>query len=129
MINFNIEVADRRQLRLPRKTRAPQHAKRVLNIYANSEGSAKIAQSCQSFLCSKTQYIGHEEASDRQLEVLTGGYKTFFMLNSAENEICYAHKNKIPRVYTFYLHRRAQHEIFSANKYQNVNNCWHFNIY
>ena len=33
------------------------------------------------------------------------GYKTFFMLNSAE------------------------HEIFSANKYENANNCWHFHIY
>ena len=33
------------------------------------------------------------------------GYKTFFMLNSAE------------------------HEIFSANKYENANNIWHFHIY
>ena len=34
-----------------------------------------------------------------------GGYKTSFMLNSAE------------------------HEIFSANKYENANNSWHFHIY
>ena len=33
------------------------------------------------------------------------GYKTFFMLNSAE------------------------HEIFSANKYENANNSCHFHIY
>ena len=33
------------------------------------------------------------------------GYKTFFMLNIAE------------------------HEIFSANKYENTNNSWHFHIY
>ena len=33
------------------------------------------------------------------------GYKTFFMLNSAE------------------------HEIFSGNKYENANNSWHFHIY
>ena len=33
------------------------------------------------------------------------GYKTYFMLNSAE------------------------HEIFSANKYENANNSWHFHIY
>ena len=33
------------------------------------------------------------------------GYKTFFMLNSAE------------------------HEIFSANKHENANNSWHFHIY
>ena len=35
----------------------------------------------------------------------TRGYKTFFKLNSAE------------------------HEIFSANKYENANNSWHFHIY
>ena len=35
----------------------------------------------------------------------SGGYKTFFMLNSAE------------------------HETFSANKYENVNNSWYFHIY
>ena len=23
----------------------------------------------------------------------------------------------------------AEHEIFSANKYENANNCWHFHIY
>ena len=33
------------------------------------------------------------------------GYKAVFMLNSAE------------------------HEIFSANKYENANNSWHFHIY
>ena len=33
------------------------------------------------------------------------GYKTFFMLNSAE------------------------YENFSANKYENANNSWHFHIY
>ena len=33
------------------------------------------------------------------------GYKTFFMLNLAE------------------------HENFSANKYENANNSWHFHIY
>ena len=33
------------------------------------------------------------------------GYKTFFMLNS------------------------TMHEIFSAHKYENASNCWHFHIY
>ena len=33
------------------------------------------------------------------------GYQIIFMLNSAE------------------------HEIFSANKYENANNSWHFHIY
>ena len=38
-------------------------------------------------------------------KVMHQGYKTFFMLNSAD------------------------HEIFSANKYENGNYCWHFHIY
>ena len=53
------------------------------------------------------------------------------MLNSAENEICSADK----KLYTiidnlnFFLHCRNGHEILPANKYENANNCWHFNIY
>ena len=39
------------------------------------------------------------------IQIRPRGYKTFFMLNSAE------------------------HEIFSANKYENANNNWHFHIY
>ena len=41
----------------------------------------------------------------RLTETWPRGYKTFFMLNAAE------------------------HEIFSANKYENANNSWHFHIY
>ena len=40
-----------------------------------------------------------------KVEIWPRGYKTFFMLNSAE------------------------HEIFSANKYKNANFSWHFHIY
>ena len=43
--------------------------------------------------------------SERQNLIRARGYKTFFMLNSAE------------------------HEIFSANKYENANKNWHFHIY
>ena len=38
-------------------------------------------------------------------DIWSRGHKTFFMLNSAE------------------------HEIFSANKYENANNSWHFHIF
>ena len=38
-------------------------------------------------------------------EVLSRGFKTFFILNSSE------------------------HEIYPAHKCKNANNCWHFNIY
>ena len=29
----------------------------------------------------------------------------------------------------FFILISIEHEIFSANKYLNANNCWHFNIY
>ena len=29
----------------------------------------------------------------------------------------------------FFMLDSAEHEIFSANKYENANNCWHFHIY
>ena len=32
-----------------------------------------------------------------------------------------------PRGYKLFFH--AEHEIFSANKYENANNSWHFYIY
>ena len=44
-------------------------------------------------------------SSPQQASSWPQGYKTSFMLNSAE------------------------HEIFSANKYENANNSWHFHIY
>ena len=50
------------------------------------------------------QCISHK-ISMRIRSVWPRGYKTFFMLNSAE------------------------HEIFSTNKYENANNSWHFHIY
>ena len=45
------------------------------------------------------------------------GYKSFFMLNSAEHENFSANK---------YEHAN---EIFSANKYENANDSWHVHIY
>ena len=38
--------------------------------------------------------------------------------------------NSLPRGYkTFFMLYSAEHEIFSANKYENANNSWHFHIY
>ena len=47
------------------------------------------------------------------------GYKAVFMLNSAEHEIFSANKYE----------NANSSEIFSANKYENANNSWHFHIY
>ena len=45
--------------------------------------------------------------------------------------LAYTVKTKIrPRVYkTFFMLNSAEHEIFSANKYENANKSWHFHIY
>ena len=33
-----------------------------------------------------------------------------------------------PRLLNFFMLNSARHEIFSANKYENANNSWHFHI-
>ena len=59
------------------------------------------------------------------------GYKTFFMLNSAEREISPAYKSQITdnKIANSFFLNIAEHEHFSANKYENANYCWHFRIY
>ena len=57
------------------------------------------------------------------------GYKTYFILNSAEHEIYPVNKSKITNNCKFFLANIAEHEIFSAKKYENANYCWHFHIY
>ena len=37
--------------------------------------------------------------------------------------------NQAPRLYFFFMLNSAEHGIFSANKYENANNSWHFHIY
>ena len=49
------------------------------------------------------------------------------MLNSAEHKIGPANKSQI-NIF-FFLLNIAEHENFSANKYENANNSWHFHIY
>ena len=51
------------------------------------------------------------------------------MLNSAEHEIWPANKSQITNNHNFLLQNIAEYEIFSANKYENANYCWHFHIY
>ena len=50
------------------------------------------------------------------------------MLYSAEHKICPANKFQIANNGKFFLNI-AEHENFSANKYENANYCWHFHIY
>ena len=37
--------------------------------------------------------------------------------------------NQAPSYKTFFMLNSAEHVIFSANKYENANNSWHFYIY
>ena len=45
------------------------------------------------------------------------------------NVICPAKKGKITKTANCFLLHIAEHEIFSANKYENANYRWHFRIY
>ena len=51
------------------------------------------------------------------------GYKTLFMLNSAEHEIYPANKYQITTITNSALLNIAEHENFSVNKYENANYC------
>ena len=51
------------------------------------------------------------------------GYKTSFMLNSAEHEICPANKSQIITNCKFFLAKHSGGWKFSANKYENANYC------
>ena len=57
------------------------------------------------------------------------GHKTFFMLNSAEHEICPGNNLKLLTTTSSFLLNIAEHENVSANKYENANYRWHFHIY
>ena len=56
-------------------------------------------------LCDEVPYSHELNSASSRIQTCPPGYKTFFMLNSAE------------------------HDIFSANKYKNANKSWHFHIY
>ena len=62
------------------------------------------------------------------------GYKTFFMLNSAEHEILHAHKYKNIKKFSVISgsdkHRILFFLLVNVEMSTIVgNNCWHFNIY
>ena len=52
------------------------------------------------------------------------GYKTFFMLNSAEHGISKAHRNKKYQEIRLFLGSDKPRMLFFP-----LNKCWHFNIY
>ena len=67
---------------------------------------------------------------EKQARTWPQGYKTFFMLNSAEHEIFSVRISQINHSYRFFLAINiAEHEHFSVNKYENANYSRHFHIY
>ena len=53
-----------------------------------------------------------------------------YSVNSTEDEIFHANKSEITNnAKSILLLIIAEHENFSANKYENSNYCWHFHIY
>ena len=66
---------------------------------------------------------------DLRHQIWPQGYKTFFMLNSAEHEICPANKSQITNNWKFCFAKHNWAWKFSANRYENANYCWHFHIY
>ena len=63
------------------------------------------------------------------LSIWPRGYKTIFMLNSAEHEICPANKDQITDNCNFFLLNIAEHENVSDNKFENAKYRWPFHIY
>ena len=53
---------------------------------------------------------------------------TSFLFGS-EGGIRFDGINSWPRGYRTFLLNSVEHEIFSAHKCKNANNCWHFKIY
>ena len=57
------------------------------------------------------------------------GYKHFFMLNLLSMKFVMLINLKYQTIAKSLLLNVAEHNIFSANKYENANYCWHFHIY
>ena len=65
------------------------------------------------------------------MEMKTGDPVLLSLFNNSNVTCNSANANQAwPRSYkTFCMFNSAEHEIFSANKYKNANNNWHFYIY
>ena len=61
-----------------------------------------------------SQYLGI--TLNQELLLMPRGYKTFFMLNSTENEISTAHKTKLMKIIDFSCFKTLRCCIYHANK-------------
>ena len=67
----------------------------------------------------------------RTMKFKTGprGYRTFFMLTQLSMKFVPLINLKVLTITISVLLNTAEHEIFSANKYENSSYCWHSHIY
>ena len=61
--------------------------------------------------------------------ILPQGYKTFSCSTKLSMKFFMLINLKLLTMPNFLLLLIAEHENFSANKYENANNSWHFHIY
>ena len=57
------------------------------------------------------------------------GYKTFSCLTQLSLKFVLLINHKLLTIAYFPLLNITEHKIFSADKYENANYCWHFYIY
>ena len=68
----------------------------------------------------------------REATVISAGHNFRLVKCKTRTEVYFLHSHNCsdPGGYkTFCVHNSVEHEIFSANKYENANNSWHFHIY
>ena len=64
------------------------------------------------------------------VEIWPRGYKTFFLCSTQLSmKFVLLINLELLTISIFFLINIAEHENFSANKYENANYCWHFHIY
>ena len=106
-----------------------RQAKLGLNSYFNYP-KFWIPYLCTIHMSCMSENIPVNMCTQQRLKLVWAqGYKTFFMLKWVEHEICPANKSLITDNCKHFLPDIAEHENFSAYKYENANYCWHFHIY
>ena len=76
-----------------------------------------------------TKIQSHSNLSKYNLAPRARGYKTFFMLNSAEHENLNAHKYENIKELSIFSGPVKPRRLFFLIINENANSSWHFNIY
>ena len=97
----------------------------IVNKCQNAQCSFKYFEQCIRWVKSHLLFNLYSDKTNNKQRSHTRptGYKTFFMLNSAEHEISTSHKIKNVENNDYNRFRNLIFCIYPAD------NCWHFNIY